>query len=293
MPIHALTSMTGAPGVTTLAIAWATVNTRPTLILEADPTGGSPILGGPFRGQYEQTASTLTLLDHLGDPLPEWIWHYAWPLPETRDRKVLPTVASHAQAAPLQAAWPTIAAALPEMARAGIDVLIDLGRYTSAYSPKALLTVADTVLVLTEDTTAALNRTVWAIADLRDELAESGPADRAAVIPVRATAQVGRATRSTLAEAMPYSLHDVATLTAPTPAIHLLPWAPDQAAVYMHGTRIPRGFGTKTYTRAVTALIGAADAHATATAGNLATAGDLVTTATQADTLALQDGDIR
>ncbi|MEA5117950.1 MAG: hypothetical protein VB036_10075, partial [Propionicimonas sp.] len=56
MAIFTLASASGSPGVTTTALGLALVWPRPVLLVEADPTGGSALLAGYWRGQ----------LDHVG-----------------------------------------------------------------------------------------------------------------------------------------------------------------------------------------------------------------------------------
>ena len=61
MSIIVLTSASGSPGVTTtvmgLALAWP----RPVLVVEADPTGGSGILAGHFKGQVAHAQGLIEL----------------------------------------------------------------------------------------------------------------------------------------------------------------------------------------------------------------------------------------
>ena len=66
MSVYALTSISGSPGVTTTAVAWAYLSPTPTLIVEADPTGGSPILAGVMRGEQPPDVS---IIDLVGQPV--------------------------------------------------------------------------------------------------------------------------------------------------------------------------------------------------------------------------------
>jgi hypothetical protein len=53
MAVIALASASGSPGVTTTALGLALLWPRPVLLIEADPTGGSGLLAGYFRGTRE------------------------------------------------------------------------------------------------------------------------------------------------------------------------------------------------------------------------------------------------
>ncbi|WP_347350369.1 hypothetical protein [Intrasporangium sp.] len=265
MAVYALTSLSGAPGVTTLAIAWAYQNTRPTLILEADPTGGSPILAGPFRGNLLHDTSVLLLAERDPAELQEWMWHHAIALPETTDRKVLPAVASHAQARALAGTWPGLADTVQHFsAGTGTDVLLDLGRLTLEYSARALLPAADAVLVLTSATLPGINTVVWALDELRDTLQASGDPDRLAVVPVRAATGLTRGLlrrQDPTAAAQPWSQAEIARAIDPTAVLGPLPWRPEQAQVYAHATLAPKDWTQGAYSRAVSTLMAAAADH--------------------------------
>ena len=58
MAVVALASASGSPGVTTTALGLALLWPRPVLLVEADPTGGSGLLAGYFRGtrEYDERA---------------------------------------------------------------------------------------------------------------------------------------------------------------------------------------------------------------------------------------------
>ena len=61
MALIVLTSASGSPGVTTTALALALTWRRPALLVEADPTGGSAVLAGYFRGRAAPTDSLIDL----------------------------------------------------------------------------------------------------------------------------------------------------------------------------------------------------------------------------------------
>ncbi len=61
MAVIVLASAAGSPGVTTSAFGLALTWPRPVLLIEADPTGGSAMLAGFFRGTTAQTTGLLDL----------------------------------------------------------------------------------------------------------------------------------------------------------------------------------------------------------------------------------------
>ena len=62
MAVIVLASAAGSPGVTTSTLGLALTWPRPVLLVEADPTGGSAMLAGFFRGTTAQTAGLIDLV---------------------------------------------------------------------------------------------------------------------------------------------------------------------------------------------------------------------------------------
>lgn len=278
MAVYALTSFSGAPGVTTTAIAWTYLSPRPTLLLEADPTGGSPVLAGPFRAELFHDTSVLDLISYAGggagEPgfaggdaaLVQALWNHAIALPETSDRRALPTVAAHHQARSMNATWPAVARAARQLSEtAGTDVVIDAGRRSLEHSPLPLLTGADLVICLTDSTLTALNATRWGLDALRDELSYAGDPDRVVVVPVRpdtgSIRSLLRGRREPAATARPWSVGEIRQLVNPTVVLDQLPFDRMNAQVFSHGTLGDRHSSSSAYTAAITQLIDAATGH--------------------------------
>ena len=62
MAVIVLVSAAGSPGVTTSALALALGWPRPVVVVEADPTGGSAVLAGYFRGATAPAGGLLDLV---------------------------------------------------------------------------------------------------------------------------------------------------------------------------------------------------------------------------------------
>ena len=266
MAVVAVTSFSGAPGVTTLAVAWSYLSPRSVLLLEADPTGGSPVLAGPFRAELYHDSSVLNLVDYDGEALVQALWHHAYPLPGTTDRRALPTVAAHPQARSMGALWPAISRAAHDLStQASTDVIIDLGRQGMEYCPTGLLTGADLVICLTDATLPALNSARWGLEALREDLARTGDPARAVLVTTRPhTGPLkgflpGR--RDAAPAARPWSTNEISAIVAPTQVLADLPFDRASAQVYSHGTLGPQDPKDNPYAKAVTALISAAGGH--------------------------------
>lgn len=186
MALHVLTSLSGSPGVTSTALTWAQVATRPTLLVELDPAGGSPMLCIGWSGTHPHNRSVLALAAHPANEYVERIWELAIPLPRrARQAWLLPTVGTAAQMRSLLTVFGPLGEALAAISRdGGVDVLVDLGRLGAAGAAVQLWAHADSVLVFTDSTLSALNTLAVGLPAVADELDQIGARSRLAVVPV-------------------------------------------------------------------------------------------------------------
>ena len=213
-------SAAGSPGVSTstlgLALAWP----RRTIVVEADPTGGSAFLAGFFRGTLVPDGGLIDAAwayreGRLADALPSLLL----PVPDSSVR-LLPGVRGHRQAASLPDLWPPLGPALRRLAGPGGDVLVDAGRLGLVHGPEPLIAAADmVVLVVRSDLPAVAGARSWA-----DSLRESrGDGLRLLVVGP------GR----------PYTGREIAKVLG-VPVGGEVVWDPAGAAVYSHGATPPR-----------------------------------------------------
>src|SRR5580765_5348993 len=98
MTFITLTSASGSPGVTTTAVGLALCSERPAVVVEADPTGGSAVLAGFFRGTVEHAGGLLDLVRaHREGRLAERLRAATLPFPDSA-ASLVPGVQSAAQA---------------------------------------------------------------------------------------------------------------------------------------------------------------------------------------------------
>ena len=209
---------TGSPGVTSLTVGLGLVWPRPVLVVEADPTGGSGILAGYFRGQVAHSGGLIELAmaqrqGLVADELPQQLLD----IPGSQ-AKLLPGSRSHSQAASLVPLWPALLDALRDLDATGQDVLVDAGRLGLEGSPWPLLVGSDVTLLLTRSTLPALVAlSSWA-ETLREETAGT-PTQLGLVV---------------VGEGQPYSGREVAD-TLRVPLVATLPWDRRSAAVLSRG----------------------------------------------------------
>jgi hypothetical protein len=227
MALVALTSVKGAPGVTTTALALLFAWPRPALLVEADTAAGSSILAGYLRGSIDHTHGLLNLiLAHRQEALDlDATWAQTVQLAE--GRHLLPGLGDPGQAAGMTATWSKLAETLRAVEAQGVDVLIDAGRVGTAYAPALLLRQADTVAVLTGTRLPDVYALTRRLPALKSDLAAHSSADAAGLI--------------TVGEGRPYSNAEIAKQTQ-TPVIAGIAHDPAAADVYSIGAPAGRRF---------------------------------------------------
>ena len=208
----------GSPGVSTFTVGLGLVWPRPVLLVEADPTGGSGILAGYFRGQVAHSGGLIELaMAQRQGPVAEELPQQLLDIPGSQ-AKLLPGSRSHAQAASLVPLWPVLLDALRDLDATGQDVLVDAGRLGLEGSPRPLLMGSEVTLLLTRSTLPALiAASSWA-----ETLREA-----TAATPTRLGLVV-------VGEGHPYSGREVAE-TLRLPLVATLPWDRRSAAVLSRG----------------------------------------------------------
>ena len=223
MAIITLTSASGSPGVTTTALGLALVWPRPVLLVEADPTGGSALLAGYWRGQLDHVGMLdLVLAERhglLADALPRMQLAI-----DGTDASVLVGTKSHEQAGSLARLWDPLLGVLQNLP--GQDVIVDAGRLGLDGSPHSLVVYSDVTLLVTHSSLRAL------------AAARSWAATLAAdVVPGHDVKVV------LVGEGRKYRAGEVAR-TLGLPVAGSIAWDPRAAAVFSDGAAYPvRRFG--------------------------------------------------
>ncbi len=227
----ALTSASGSPGVTTTALGWALSRGRPTMLVDADPTGGAAMLAGYLRGQIIPPDALLELWaaqqqGRLRAALPS----LTMPLPGSQVG-LLPGTRSHGQARSLAGLWEPLLAALKALEGTGQDAIVDVGRLGLVGSPTPLLHGADLALVVCRSDLVSLSALRSWLTTLHTELEEVGGASCLGVVLVGS----GR----------PYTEGEVGSVLAEvcggrSPVLACVGWDPKAAAAFSAGTQVRR-----------------------------------------------------
>ncbi len=241
MALIVLTSANGSPGVTTTALGLAIAWPRPTVLIEADPTGARAIAAGYFRGgELPNDATVVDLaVSHRQGTLVEDLPGMLVNVPGTQVQ-LLSGPVRHNQARGLDSLWEPLAAALKDLDRNGQDVIVDAGRLGLDGSPLRLVLAADLALLVTRSTLPALvAATSWA-----NTLRESF--NRAAAEPSLGAMVIG--------QGMPYTPREI-TKVLRIPVTATVAWDPTSAEVFSRGTKPPRKFESSNLSKSLRASV--------------------------------------
>ena len=262
MALIVLASAQGSPGVSTTALGLAMTWPRPTLLLDADPTGASPVWAGYFRGAHITNPSSVVdlALAQRDGALAQALGHATFPIPDT-EVAYLPGVRSHTQAPGLASLWAPLAEQLKALGAQGRDVIVDAGRLGLLASPAALIAAADVTMVLTRTTLpAVVGARPW-VAALNEQAGAAGtPGPRLVLV----------------GPGQPYPEREVASVLG-APVLACLAWDPATAEVFSLGAAPPRRAGAAALIKSLHALAGATQsalAHGAARPAAPATSGE-------------------
>lgn len=237
MAIIYLTSVSGAPGVSTLATALTLRWPRPALLLEADTSKTTQLIPGYLKAEFKHdrglTAAALANL--RGQLNEELLFAQTLPMGE-QGRYGVPGFddVGGAAAAPAQF-WAVLTAALDRMPQAAgtssLDVFVDAGRYRASDPRGTLMAQADAVLLVTGNTLPDSNALYTALPTLTTMLERAGHQDWLELV-LRKSPYKGMFGPTTVGANELKGLLGVNTTAT-------LPWEPDAAAHYSHGSATP------------------------------------------------------
>ncbi|MBK6013536.1 hypothetical protein [Streptomyces sp. MBT53] len=232
MAVIALAGCTGAPGVTTTALAlllsWPLEPGRKMILAECDPDGGAVLHGllqGTLGDRYGlRNLSVAARKGEFGDAF----WRQLIALngeegkPESpRDRLLLPGVTDPAQAASLGSVWKGLASMFRGIeTEHGHDVLIDLGRSGAFGLSGVLAEQADAVIMVVRNTLRCLQAAQARVTALEERVGDVG---------------------LLVIDEGPYPAGEVQRVLQ-VPVVATLPYAPQDARVLSDGAEQPRRF---------------------------------------------------
>ena len=227
MAILALTSMTGAPGVTTSALGLALHWPRGVLLVDVDPVPSQAIEAG-YLGRATPGAGLLDVAHccRQQGPVTQALWASSVPLERESKagqsgavRRYLSGFSHPGGAAVVASHWPQIAGSLVDLELSGVDVILDLGRWGPGPA-RALMERIDQLLILTHSTLrglAGLKLNLSTAADQAEQLAPRCQLGLAVIGPSR-----------------PYTSSEVGQ-TFGLPVAMEVPWFPAAAQVFSDG----------------------------------------------------------
>lgn len=241
MALIALFSASGSPGVTASALGLALTWSRPVLLVEGDPTGGSAVFAGYLRAESAPPNSLIDLaLAQRHGQLTEAIADATvrMPGPPTSAVSLLPGTRAHGQARSLMPIWETLASELKALEATGQDVIVDAGRLGLAGSPEPLIYAADLALMVTRTDLVSLSAARSWAETLRTGFEGVGGGSSLGLLLV--------------GEGEPYSARDVQKVLR-IPVTASLAWDPAAAEIFAKGAKTPRRFDSSRLVRSLAA----------------------------------------
>lgn len=174
MALIALASYSGAPGVTSTALALTFAWHRPALLVEADTAKTSSVLFGYLRGQqpHAKGMTQLAIAQQNGTITAEDLAQQRISL--APDRDVILGFTNVAAGQGMSSLWGSLGLALSSMESAGTDVIVDLGRLSARDPRIPLLQLADSVLLVMHPSLPDIFAASAADLELRDQLETVG-----------------------------------------------------------------------------------------------------------------------
>ncbi|MER7568904.1 hypothetical protein ABTZ93_39145 [Streptomyces sp. NPDC097941] len=232
MAVIALAGCSGAPGVTTSALAlllsWPLDPGRRMILAECDPDGGA-VLHGLLQGSLGDRYGLRNLsVAARKNEFSDAFWRQLIDLSSEdgkqespRDRLLLPGLTDPAQAASLGSVWKILAQMFRGIdAQTQHDVLIDLGRRGGSGPSGVLAEQADAVFVVVRNTLRCLQAAEGRVRTLEERVGDVG------VLMV---------------DEGPYPAGEVQRVLQ-VPVVATLPYAPKDARVLSDGAEQPRHF---------------------------------------------------
>ncbi|WP_225080822.1 hypothetical protein [Streptomyces sp. CoT10] len=232
MAVIALAGCSGAPGVTTSALAlllsWPLEPGRRMILAECDPDGSAVLHGllqGTLGDRYGlRNLSVAARQGELGDAFFRQLIDLSseeGKRESSRDRLLLPGITDPAQAASLGLVWKALGVIFRGIeAEHGHDVLIDLGR-RGAFGPSGVLAEqADAVFVVVRNTLRCLQAAEGRVRALEERIGD------VSVLMINEG---------------PYPAGEVQRVLQ-VPVVATLPYAPKDAKVLSDGAEQPRHF---------------------------------------------------
>jgi|KBSSwiStaDraftv2_1062776.scaffolds.fasta_scaffold183933_3 hypothetical protein len=172
MPLIAMVSAKGSPGVSTAALACTLTWPAPTLLVEGDPAGGDLLAGYLSRYELPTDRGILPLASAAvrGTAEREFAGQLIDLDSPRQQRMVLPGISTPDQSASLAPGWARLGEFFAGLAP---TVIVDCGRLHAPHAPIPLLALSDLVLiVLRPQSIRTISPVIPAINRLRREIPE-------------------------------------------------------------------------------------------------------------------------
>lgn len=257
MSIISLTSVGTSPGVTSTAIALTLEWPKPAVLIEADTSKPSSVISGYMRGSVsaERGMNTLLQVSAFHGLDQTTFWDATLPLvadmesvPERHNKHVLTAISNPEAAEATVRFWGELTAVLTGLENAGIDVIVDLGRWSGTNDPRnSLMARSDWVLLCVRRTiqsTAALHARIETVNKTRSSQGHTGHHSILGFSPVSGGHPINELSRF-----------------LGTQATGSIPFSPRWGSVFSDGRLPPTGLHKGAYLQSIRSAIGSTEKH--------------------------------
>jgi hypothetical protein len=246
MAVVVLTSTSGAPGVTALAVGLSLAWPRSVLLADCDPGAHQAVLGGFLAGLSPDGKGLLRVAEAHRDrrPLTEVVLDQSLPLSvgHTHSRRFLPGFSRPGSANLFGGVWGDLMEAFDRLGEAEVDVIVDAGRIGPAGLPQPMLDRAGVLaLVLRSSLRSVVSARVH-LTSLKEEAAAAGSDRRLGLLVV--------------GEGDPYGAGEIAKALG-LPVLGTVAYDPGGAAHLSDGRARPRRFESSALNRSLHAIASA------------------------------------
>ncbi|QGN34566.1 hypothetical protein [Microlunatus sp. Gsoil 973] len=268
MAVIVLTSASGSPGVTTIAVGLTLTWHRSVLLVDADPGAHQAVLAGYLGGQVATGKGLQRVAEAHRDrrPLLEVVSDETVPLTAVElagegtdhgddeaeradsgpSRRLLPGFARPANAGLFGPVWSDLADTFVRLETAGIDVIVDAGRMERQGLPQPLLDRGDLLLLVTRSNLRSLVSARTYAGVLREQARMAGREVGLGVIVV--------------GEGKPYGSREIGRLLQ-MPVVSVLADDPTTAGAFSDGAPRSRRFDRSPLVRSLHRSVGELSGH--------------------------------
>lgn len=223
MSIVVLCCATGSPGVTTTALGMALTWPRDVVLADCNRSPDQALLAGWLCGVSAQGRGLMALasMHREGIEVRSGLADQTFALlPGPPSRRFLPGFSHPAASQVFDVVWPDLAAAFDDLGRWEVDVIVDAGHIGPRGLPEAIVTAAESIIVVTRTSLQSLASLRLYLPILHEQAEDLGARSEIALALVGegmpyTAGEIGRQFSSQIAMSLPFDVKGASSLHDP------------------------------------------------------------------------------